>query len=42
MTELLLKRLLSEKHREIGPVRWPKEIPPGRDLRFEPLEGYEK
>ena len=42
MTELLLRRLLSENVREIGPVRWPKELPPGRDLRFEPLEGDEK
>lgn len=40
LTRLLLDRLLSVKNREIGYERWPRTLPPGRDLRFEPLEGY--
>ncbi len=42
LTLLLLNRLLTVKNRDMGYERWPKSVVPGRDLRFEPLEGYER
>ncbi len=40
LTLLLLNRLLTVKNRDMGYERWPKSVEPGRDLRFEPLEGH--
>ncbi len=42
LTSLLLDRLLTVKNRDMGCERWPKSVEPGRDLRFEPLEGHER